>query len=64
MTQKEKLPSFEEMERALLDCVKDGFRSIPLTERIEILKEQEKQTKVLKNRFRSSPKQMQRQFSL
>lgn len=64
MTQKKKLPSFEDMEKALLECVKDGFLSFSLEERREILEEQDNQTKVLEKCFRSSQTQMQRQFSL
>lgn len=64
MTQKKKLPSFEEMEKALLECVQDGFLSFSLEERKKILNEQEKQTRVLEKRYRSSQAQMLRQFSL
>ena len=36
------MKSFEEMEKALLECVKNGFPSIPIKERVKQLEEQRK----------------------
>ena len=56
--------SFEEIEQALLECCKNGFKPIPLKERIEMLKEQEKKIEETEKCFKVSREQLQRQFTI
>lgn len=56
--------SFEEIEQALLECCKNGFKHITLKERIKMLKEQKKKADEEEKRFKTSREQLQRQFTI
>ena len=56
--------SFEEMEQVLLECCKNGFKPIPLKERIKMLKEQKKKVEETEKCFKVSREQLQRQFTI
>lgn len=56
--------SFEEMEQALLECCKNGFKPILLKERIEMLNKQEKKVEETEKCFKVSREQLQRQFTI
>ena len=56
--------SFEEMEQTLLKCCENGFKPIPLKERIKILKEQEKKVEGTEKCFKVSREHLQRQFTI
>ena len=55
---------FEEMEKALLECVKNGFPSIPIKERVKQLEEQRKRIEETEKCYKVTREQLQRQFTL
>ena len=58
------MKSFEEMEKALLECVKNGFPSIPIEERVKQLEEQRKRIEETEKCYKVTREQLQRQFTL
>ena len=58
------MKSFEEMEKALSECIKDGFPSIPIEERVKQLEEQRKRIEESEKCYKTDRKQLERQFTL
>lgn len=58
------MKSFEEMEKVLSECVKDGFPSIPIEERVKQLEEQRKRVEESEKCYKVTKEQLQRQFTL
>lgn len=58
------MKSFEEMEKALSECVKNGFSSIPIEKRVKQLEEQRKRVEESEKCYKTDRKQLERQFTL
>jgi hypothetical protein len=58
------MKSFEEMEKVLSECVKNGFSSIPIEKRVKQLEEQRKRIEESEKCYKTDRKQLERQFTL
>lgn len=59
-----RIDSFEKMEKALSECVKDGFTSIPLEDCKKHLAEQRKKSEVDSRKYIVTEEQLQRRFTI